>query len=128
MSQGNYKPLWTSTIFIPGMIGADMLRGFVSNMGEEPPWQKNWTAGDYLVNGVERSGLLGTGALFIGMKDDMMHGGQGYESLAGPSVEQFKKGAKVALGQGDAGNFVVKAMPLNPIYDQWLLSSEGPVQ
>lgn len=128
MSQGNYKPLWVSTIFIPGMIAADALRGFVSNMGEEPPWQKDWTVGDYLVNGVERSGLLGTGALLTGMKDDMMHGGQGYESLAGPTVEQLKKGAKVALGQGDAGNFVVKSMPLNPIYDQWLLSSGGKEQ
>lgn len=128
MSQGNYKPLWISTIFVPGMIAADALRGFVSNMGEEPPWQKDWTAGDYLVNGVERSGLLGTGALLTSMKDDMMHGGQGYESLSGPTIEQLKKGTKVALGQGDAGNFIVKSMPLNPIYDQWLLSSGGKEQ
>jgi predicted NAD-dependent protein-ADP-ribosyltransferase YbiA (DUF1768 family) len=123
---GNYKPMWLSTIFIPGMIAADLMRGFVSNFGDEPPWQKNWGASDYLLHGVDRSGLLGVGGLLTGMKDDMMHGGQGYETLSGPSVEQLKKGV-MALQGGDAKlwNFTVKSMPLNPIYDQWLLSSDG---
>lgn len=125
MERGNYKPLWLSTIFIPGMIAADALRGFVSNFGEEPPWQKDWGASDYLLNGVERSGLLGAGALFTGMKDDMMHGGTGYESLSGPTVEQARKGILAVGGKESMQNFVVKSMPLNPIYDQWLMSYGG---
>lgn len=126
MEQGNYKPLWISSIYIAGMIAADMMRGYISNFGEEPPWQKDWGAADYLVNGVERSGLLGSGALLTGMKDDMMHGGTGYESLAGPSIEQLRKGLSASqAGETAWWNFTVKAMPLNPIYDQWLLSRGG---
>ena len=54
-----------------------------------------------------------------------MHGGRGYESAVGPTVEQFMKGLQAA-GKGDTAmwNFTVKAMPLGPIYDQWLLSNK----
>lgn len=120
--QGNYKPLLAASAYIPGMIAADMIRGFVSNFGEQPPWQENWEVSDYVLNGVERSGLLGVGAMFTSMKDDMMHGGAGYESLAGPSVDQLKKGVRAIQGGDQAiWNFMVKSMPLNPIYDQWAM-------
>jgi hypothetical protein len=122
MGQGNFKPLWISGIYIPGMIGADMLRGMISNMGEQPPWQKDWGVYDYVINGVERSGLTGVGQMFLSMKDDVMHGGRGYESAVGPTIEQLMKGLQaVSAGDTRLWNYTVKSMPLNPIYDQWLL-------
>lgn len=126
---GNMKPMLLSGIYIPGIMGADALRGFISNMGEQPPWQKNWGPADYLKNGIARSGLLGAGQMFASMHDDVMHGGRGYESALGPTVEQFMKGMQ-AVSRGDTSmwNFTVKSMPLAPIYDQWLLSSKpGPM-
>jgi hypothetical protein len=127
--EGNLKPLWIATIYVPGTIAAEALRGFVSNFGEQPPWQKNWGPIDYVKNGYARSGLLGTGQLFASIQDDIMHGGAGYESAVGPMVEQFYKGLR-AVHKGDTSffNFIVKAMPLNQIYDQWLLTRHtGPM-
>jgi hypothetical protein len=114
---GNYKPVWYASIYIPGMIGADMIRGFVQNMGEEPPWKKNWTAADYVYNGIDRSGLTGTGALITGIKEDMLHGGTGFESAMGPQLEQMKKGV-VAMESGNAAkvNWLVRAVPLQPLF------------
>jgi hypothetical protein len=127
--QGNIKPMLIAGIYIPGIMGADALRGFISNMGEQPPWQKNWGPVDYVKNGVARSGLLGSGQMFASMWDDVSHGGRGYESGVGPTVEQFMKGLQ-AVSRGDTAlwNFTVKSMPLAPIYDQWLISSKpGPM-
>jgi hypothetical protein len=125
--EGNYKPLWISGIYIPGMIGADLLRNMVSNFGDTPPWQKDWGATDYVINGVSRSGLTGVGQMFLSMQDDVAHGGQGYESLIGPTAEQIKKGLRAAQkGDMTLWNFIVKSMPLNPIYDQWILATQQP--
>ena len=38
--EGNMKPMWIAGIYIPGMIGADAIRGFVSNMGDSPRGRK----------------------------------------------------------------------------------------
>jgi len=122
MEQGNFKPLWVSGIYIPGMIGADFLRGMISNMGEQPPWQKDWGVYDYVGNGVSRSGLTGVGQMFLNMKDDVMHGGRGYESAVGPTIEQIMKGTQaVVAGDTRLYNFIIKAIPLNQLADQWLL-------
>jgi hypothetical protein len=114
---GNLKPMWTASIYVPGMIGADMMRGFVQNMGDEPPWKKNWTSVDYLYNGIDRSGLTGAGAMFLNAKNDMMHNGTGFETAAGPTLEQMKKGVISAYKGPDAQvNWLTRAAPLNPLY------------
>lgn len=125
--EGNYKPLWIAGIYIPGMMGADLLRNMVSNLGDTPPWQKDWGATDYVLNGVSRSGLTGVGQMFLSMQDDVSHGGQGYESLIGPTAEQIKKGLRAAQkGDMTLWNFIVKSIPLNPIFDQWILAKQQP--
>ena len=122
LEHGNYKPIMMAAAYVPMMIGADWLKDMISNGGEEPAYKKNWGIVDYTMHGIERSGLTGTGAFISGMKDDVMRGGSGFESLSGPTLEQLKKAAQ-AVGSDDGSklrNWFVDALPLNPIYDQWL--------
>lgn len=123
LQYGNYKPLMLAAAYVPGMIAADFLKDMVSNFGDEPPYKKDWGVLDYVDSGIKRSGLTGTGMFFVDAKEDIMRGGSGIESLAGPTLEQMKK-AVSAFGSGDNGamyRWMVKALPANAAYDQVLL-------
>ena len=118
----NYQPMLVAALYVPGMIAATFLKDFVSNMGDEPPYKKDWGVVDYVKDGVLRSGLTGTGQFFTDVNADLMHGGEGWESLAGPSISQLKQGLKAASDGNPAAlqKFIVKSLPANAVYDQWL--------
>jgi diguanylate cyclase (GGDEF)-like protein len=120
--RGNYSPLYYAAAYVPGMIAADFIKGLAGNGGEEPEWKKNWTLGDYVIHGVNRSGLTGTGQFFTDMGNDIVRGGGGFESLAGPSVEQGLDflGAMKAKTSRPAQTWMVNALPANDLYDQWM--------
>jgi hypothetical protein len=120
--RGNYSPMYYAAAYVPGMIAADFIKGFAGNGGEEPEWKKNWGIGDYLGYGVERSGLMGTGQFFADMNNDVTRGGGGFESLAGPSIEQATDlmGAMKAKTSQPTATWMVNALPVNALYDQWL--------
>lgn len=121
-NRGNYAPVLYSAAYVPGMIAADFMRDMVSGFGEEPEYKKNWGVSDYLKQGVYRSGLLGTGQLFLDAKTDMTRGGTGLEAFAGPTLEQAKDvGFALGSGSGDrVWTQVVNALPANAVYDQWI--------
>lgn len=123
MENDNFKPLLVASAYVPGMIAATFLKDMASGFGEEPPYKKDWGVADYLQEGVAKSGLTGTGQFFMDMQQDIQYGGRGYESLAGPTLGQLQKGLKtITTGDGDdVQRFFVKALPANPVYDQWLL-------
>jgi len=120
--RGNYNPIYYAAAYVPGMIAADFIKGFAGNGGEEPEWKKNWSFGDYLGYGVERSGLLGTGQFFHDMGNDVTRGGGGFESLSGPSIEQgldLMSAMKAKTSQPTA-TWMVDALPANQLYNQWM--------
>ena len=85
---GNLDPGITMVLtYVPAMMAADFLRGLAANGGEEPPWKRKWSAGDYLVEGVQRAGLLGVPQLAL----DTAKWGPG--ELAGPFGEQVLRTA-----------------------------------
>ena len=120
--RGNYSPIYYAAAYVPGMIAADFVKGLAGNGGEEPEWKKNWTMGDYVAHGVHRSGLTGTGQFITDMGNDIVRGGGGFESLAGPSVEQGLDliGAMKAKTSRPTQTWMVNALPANDLYDQWL--------
>ena len=123
MQNQNYTPIMMAAAYVPGMIAADFLKDMISNFGEEPPYKKDWGVVDYTLNGVNRAGLTGSGQFFIDAKEDIVRGGGGYESLAGPSLEQLKKAVQ-AFHSGDMNaieRWMVKALPANAVYDQFVL-------
>jgi hypothetical protein len=122
MSHGNFKPVLIASLYVPGMIAADFAKDMIANSGEEPPYKKDWGAVDYMKRGVERSGLTGVGQFFIDSQQDVDWGGGGYESFAGPTLGQMRKGLK-AVGSDDPESmhkWIVEALPAYKLYDQWL--------
>lgn len=86
---GNLDPAIGMVLtYVPTMIAADFLRGLAANGGQEPPWKRKWGAGDYLVEGVQRAGLLGVPQIAL----DTVKWGPG--ELAGPLGEQLSKTGK----------------------------------
>ncbi|MDR2566784.1 MAG: hypothetical protein LBC97_12185 [Bifidobacteriaceae bacterium] len=63
---GNFRPgLLMVLTFVPVMIGAGMLRSFMSNMGDTPDYREKWGPSDFLWDGVQRAGLLGVTQLGV---------------------------------------------------------------
>lgn len=123
LENNNYKPLMLAAAYVPAMIAADFLKDMVNYAGEEPPYKKDWGVVDYVKHGINRSGFTGTGAFFVDAKEDIMRGGTGGESFAGPSLEQLKKLVQ-AVGAEDSAameRWMVKALPANALYDQALM-------
>lgn len=89
IKNGNYDPAITAALtYVPAIIAADFIRGLVANGGEEPPWKRKWSAGDYIAEGVQRSGLLGVPQLGLDVAK------WGPAELAGPAGEQVWKVGK----------------------------------
>jgi hypothetical protein len=110
LKHGNFGPLATLGLgFVPVMIAADIMRGFVANGGDEPPWMRRMKgAGDYYWRGVERAGLYGVGQIGRDVLD------YGPLELGGPTVEQA--GRAVAHISGGRWNKVWRdALPSVPV-------------
>lgn len=120
--RGNYNPIYYAAAYVPGMIAADFIKGFAGNGGEEPEWKKNWGVSDYVGYGVHRSGLTGTAQFFTDMNNDVTRGGGGWESLAGPTIEQGQDllQAMNAKTSQPTQTWMLNALPANDLYDQWL--------
>lgn len=89
---GNYDPAITMILtYVPAMMAADFLRGIAAHGGEEPPWKRRWTFGDYLADGVQRAGLFGVPQLALDTAK------WGPTELAGPAVEQVNRIGKTFL-------------------------------
>lgn len=89
---GNYDPAITMILtYVPAMMAADFLRGIAAHGGEEPPWKRRWTFGDYLADGVQRAGLFGVPQLALDAAK------WGPTELAGPAVEQVNRIGKTFL-------------------------------
>lgn len=113
---GNYTPAMALASYVPMMIAADYLKGMVQGGGDEPSWKKNWGPGDYVSNGVQRSGLLGVGQFGVDAVGDIREGGSGLGTLVGPTIEQFIESIKTAGGSERFGTMALHAMPANALY------------
>ncbi len=89
MRHGNYDPAMCAILgYVPVAIAASIMRGAVSNGGQQPAWKKNWTVGDYLQDGAQRAGLLGIPQIGLDAAK------WGPAELGGPVVEQVVHGGK----------------------------------
>jgi hypothetical protein len=123
--RGNYNPIYYAAAYVPGMIAADFIKGYAANGGEPPEWKKGWGLWDYTAYGFHRSGLAGSGQFFMDMNNDVTRGGGGWESLAGPSIEQARDLMKAmnAPTAQPTESWMVKALPAHSLYDQWMMDN-----
>lgn len=109
---GNFDPAYVAlAAYVPVMIAADVVRGFVGNGGDEPPWMRNADAGDIVMRGIERAGLLGIPQLGKDMID------WGPVEAGGPAIEQAAE-TVANLAGGDFNKAWRDALPaVNVIKD-----------
>jgi hypothetical protein len=118
-NNGNMLPIAALGAYIPVMLGADITRGFIQGMGEQPSYRHGWTAGDWLWNSVQRSGLTGVSQFAIDTANDLDYKGVGYETILGPTASQFSKGLQTLFGSGSLQNFAVGALPGQAWFKHW---------
>lgn len=106
---GNVMPLGVFAWYIPTMIAADVTKGLMLGAGELPAYMKGYDLGDWMLHGVERSGVLGIGQVAI-------DGAQDPTGLAGPAVEQITDIFVQPMEQN-----IVKALPVNALYSRAVL-------
>jgi hypothetical protein len=104
--ENNWKALLPLAYAVPWMLATDVVKDFIKP-GDEL-YKQNWTASDYALQGIDRSGLAGRYAVGLDMVKNAGFGGSGVEGFA-PSTEMV---AKVIRGMkhGDMGE-VLQVMP-----------------
>lgn len=108
MGHGNMTPIAALMWYVPVMIASDIMKGLFQGGGELPAHMKGMDAGDWLIHGVERAGIMGVGAIGVDAQQDIF-------SLAGPAVEQIINGFTQPLGET-----ALEAMPAMPLYKNWV--------
>ena len=104
-SKGNMQPLGALAMFIPTMIGADLMKGLIQGAGTLPPYMASMNAGDWLMHGSQRAGLSGIGVIGMDAATD-------WASLGGPAFEQIVDAGRDGFGSKSALN----ALPLHSLY------------
>ena len=108
LQEGNLRPIAAFLWYVPVMIGSDLIKGLIQGAGELPMHMQGMTAGDWILHGVERSGVLGIGQIGVDANQDLF-------SLAGPMVEQITDSFSQELGQTG-----LRALPGHPLYRDWV--------
>jgi hypothetical protein len=108
MHHGNMAPIGAFMWYVPVMIASDITKGLIQGGGELPTHMKAMDAGDWMMHGVERAGLLGIGQIGVDAGQDIF-------SLGGPMVEQIMDGFSQPLNE-----MTLKALPANPLYRNWV--------
>lgn len=114
---GNFGPAYALASYVPFMMAADLMKGFIVGGGEQPDYKESWGLGEYLWSGMQRAGLFGVGQFGIDTAKDMQRGGSGLGALSGPTIEQLGDAASTAFGTQQFKTFALNALPANQLLD-----------
>jgi len=113
---GNYAPAAALASYVPVMMAADFMKGFIQGGGQQPTWKENWGASDYVGSGIQRAGLLGVGQYGSDIIKDIRQGGAGINAVLGPTFEQGLEGLKTLAGHEMFKTFAMHSLPANALY------------
>jgi hypothetical protein len=89
--QGNYMPLLYLGTYLPGGIMVGLMKDVIKTAGDggdwTPTYKENWGAGQYLLDGMEKSGLTSIAQPLLDMKRDAQYGGNGWSGALGPALD-----------------------------------------
>jgi len=90
--QGNFAPLMAAGAYIPAGIAAGMIKDLFKTFGDDdddwtPDYKDNWDAMDYMLDGVEKSGLTGITQPIFDMQRSAKYGGSYAGGLVGPGLD-----------------------------------------
>lgn len=112
LKHGNSSPLIALSSYVPLMIASDVMRQFLTLGTEEPDKDLS----EWMLQGVQRAGLLGPAQFIVDAYGDAKHGKMGAEGLFGPSAEQLADFARSTSAKGSVTDWLVRAGPINAIY------------
>jgi len=89
---GNYAPLLAVSMYVPAGIAIGLIKDLFKTIGDDeedwtPDYKENWGLGDYMLDGVEKSGLTGIAQPLFDMKRSERYGGTWVGGLFGPAVD-----------------------------------------
>ena len=114
---GNFGPAYSLASYVPFMMAADLMKGFIVGGGAQPGYKDSWDFGDYLWSGLQRAGLFGIGQFGIDVAKGIHRGDSGVGALTGPTIEQLGDAASVVAGPQQFKTFAMNALPANQLFD-----------
>ena len=129
VDNGNLVPAMSLSLYVPGMIFADMLRDAVKDAfgDQDDDRRDDWTLGDWTDHGIERSGLFGpyVQQLVDGKQDYSQYGKLPGMSMFGPAAEHAYE---LVTMRGGLDNQLARAIPgqnlVRPLTDSFVDSFE----
>ena len=125
LAQGDYTPALYMMAYVPVMMGADLVRELLQFGPEGDDRKERWTMVDRTLDGIHRSGVLGTFNLIPDMMKTASLQKNPLIELGGPTVSQINSWLAVALGGANPGIAATRSLPLHqivlaaPEWQQW---------
>lgn len=104
LNYGNMVPMGSFLWYVPIMIASDITKGLLQGGGSLPKYMQGMTAGDWMMRGAERAGVLGLGNIGVDASHDIW-------SVAGPAVEQ-----SINAFTHPIGRTLTDALPGKPLF------------
>jgi hypothetical protein len=120
IQHGNLKVLNAALAYVPIVILSEMIRGVLQYGFGGNPNRDDWGPEDYLMMGVQRSGLPGpTVNLAHDIKGDLDRKNLPGKSQLGPTLGQLGNAADAFEGRRDLGKEFEAALPLSAGTQHW---------
>lgn len=102
----NYSPMMSLLAGVPFQMATGAAKGWIGISATD-----NWGMWDYLANGVDRSGILGTGQFLVDAKQDVKWGKVPGYSFMGPVFDHAVTAFETFTGKESVENLLYRTLP-----------------
>lgn len=112
LKNDNYVPLLMLASYVPFMAASDMMRATITGSHKAA-----WTLGEFIQDGVARSGILGTASFGAEAFKDAAMGNMPGSSFLGPTAQHAIMAAKTVAGAPGTSwhDLILRSMPASPL-------------
>lgn len=118
---GNYAPVASLVPFAAVAVAAEALRDELRFGGDGDPQKASWGFNDYVWNGIDRSGALGTASFITDASRDVRRGSAPWSSFEGIPAEHLGRIAdSLTFGTPSLTAETIDSLPGETIIKPWL--------
>ena len=109
---GNYRPAFILASYVPFMAASDLMRGSIAGT-----IKNGWSFGEFMQDGIARSGILGVGSFGTDALKDAQLGQMPGSSFLGPTAQHVIMAAKTVAGAPGSSwhELLLRSMPASPL-------------
>jgi len=109
---GNYRPAFILASYVPFIAASDLMRGSIAGT-----IKNGWTFGEFMQDGIARSGILGVGSFGTDALKDAQLGQMPGSSFLGPTAQHIIMAAKTVAGAPGSSwhELLLRSMPASPL-------------